>query len=364
MSVSGDARLMERALFLAGRARGLTSPNPMVGAVVATPDGRVLGAGFHARAGEPHAEVHALREAGAAARGATLFCTLEPCCHHGRTPPCVERVVDAGIARVVAATADPNPRVSGGGFRYLEAHGVRVDVGVGRIEAERLNRPFFTAMRAGRPWVIAKAALSADGWMAAAPGCRTRLSGAAANRRSQALRAEVDAVAVGSSTVMADDPLLTCREVFRGRPLSRVVFDRRLRVSAEARLFTTLDRGPVYLVTDQDHAGAKAAHVRRLTDAGVTVLALPDGAMAGAFSAMLHYGIQSVLLEGGPTLQRAALAAGLVDTVRVIVGTRMLGPGGVPWIDPGELGIPFLSDLRIDPCGADVIVEGDVHRTH
>jgi diaminohydroxyphosphoribosylaminopyrimidine deaminase/5-amino-6-(5-phosphoribosylamino)uracil reductase len=364
VSVPGDARFMARALFLAGRARGLTSPNPMVGAVVVAPDGRVLGSGFHLRAGEPHAEVHALREAGAAARGATLFCTLEPCCHQGRTPPCVERVVEAGIARVVAATADPNPRVAGGGFRYLEARGVRVDVGLGRAEAERLNRPFFTAMRFGRPWVIAKAALSGDGWVSANPGARTPVSAAAANRRSQLLRAEVDAVAVGASTVIVDDPVLTCREVYRGRPLARVVFDRRLRVPAGARLFTTIDRGPVYVVTDELHAGARAEHLRRLAEAGVTVMALPDGEIGTAFPALLDRGIQSVLLEGGPVLQRAALAAGFVDTVRVIVGTRMLGPGGVPWIDPGELGIPLLSDLRIDPCGPDVIMEGDVHRTH
>jgi diaminohydroxyphosphoribosylaminopyrimidine deaminase/5-amino-6-(5-phosphoribosylamino)uracil reductase len=154
---------MERALFLAERGRGRTSPNPLVGAVIVSPDGVVVGQGAHERAGEPHAEVHALTSAGERARGATLYCTLEPCCHRGRTGPCVDRIVEAGVARVVAACEDPNPLVSGRGFSYLRAHGVTVEVGLGAAAAATLNQPFFTLMREGRPFVILKAATSVDG---------------------------------------------------------------------------------------------------------------------------------------------------------------------------------------------------------
>ena len=169
-AVLADAAYMDRALLLAGRGAGRTTPNPMVGAVVVTPDGVVAGSGFHERAGQPHAEVHALDAAGEAARGATLYCTLEPCSHHGRTPPCVDRIVAAGIARVVAAVQDPNPRVAGAGFRALKNAGVRVDVGVHAEEAARLNRPFFSVMQRGRPFVMAKAATSLDGRVAARAG--------------------------------------------------------------------------------------------------------------------------------------------------------------------------------------------------
>lgn len=355
---------MARAIFLAGRARGRTTPNPMVGAVVVTADGRVAGSGYHQRAGGPHAEVHALDEAGASAGGATLYCSLEPCCHHGRTPPCTTRIIESGIARVVGATADPNPRVAGRGFEILREHGIRVDVGIGAADAVRLNRPFFTAMQAGRPWVLAKIALSADGRVAADGGARTALSSPPSNRRTQLLRAEVDAVAVGSGTVLADDPLLTCRDVYRARPLARILFDRRLRTPLSARVLTTLDAGPVVIVTDEAQARARAARVSALTSAGAKVLPLPDAGVASAMTALLGLDIQSVLLEGGPALHRAALAAGVVDAVRLVVTPRLLGAAGVPWLSVAEFPWSALADLRVEPCGADVIIEGDVHRTH
>jgi diaminohydroxyphosphoribosylaminopyrimidine deaminase/5-amino-6-(5-phosphoribosylamino)uracil reductase len=334
-----------------------------VGAVVVAPGGRVVGSGYHHRAGAPHAEVHALLEAGAAARGATLYCTLEPCSHHGRTPPCVIRVAESGVARVVAATEDPDPRVSGRGFRFLRDRGIIVDVGVGAAEAARLNRPFFTAMRAGRPWVIAKIALSADGRVAATSGPRTLLSSAPANRRSQLLRGEVDAIAVGSGTVLTDDPLLTCRDVYRRRPLARVVFDRRLRTPASARVFTTLADGPVVIVTDEAHATASPGRVLAMEQAGARILVLPDASLSRGAAALLAIGIQSVLLEGGPALHRAALAAGIIDVVRVVVTPRMLGEGGVPWVSAGDILLPALSGVHVEPCGPDVIIEGDVHWT-
>jgi diaminohydroxyphosphoribosylaminopyrimidine deaminase/5-amino-6-(5-phosphoribosylamino)uracil reductase len=259
---------------------------------------------------------------------------------------------------------DPNPRVAGGGLAYLRAHGVTVDVGEGRAEAEALNRPFITVMRLGRPWVLAKVALSADGYVAAGPGLRTPLSGAAANRRTHLLRASVDGVGVGAGTVLADDPLLTCREVYRHRPLARVVFDRRLRTPATARVFGTLGAGPVYVVTGRVRGDEAARRAAALRAAGAVLIELDDPEMAPSLAALPAFAIQALLLEGGPTLHRAALAAGVVDAVRLVVTPRVLGPGGVPWVEPGVLSVPALDGLHVDPCGPDVIIEGHVHRTH
>src|SRR5207244_4652286 len=226
-------------LLLGVRGRGGTSPNRMVGAVVGAPDGVVAGHGVHARAGEAHAEVHALAMAGPQARGATLYCTLEPCAHVGRTGPCAGRIVDAAIRRVVASVEDPNPIVRGRGFEFLRAHGVEVDLGVGADAAVRLNQPFFTRMRRQRPFVVLKAATSLDGRIARTRGSRTRLTSPAADRHAHAVRAEIDAIGVGSGTILADDPLLTARGVYRPRPLTRVVFDRRLRTLPSARMLST-----------------------------------------------------------------------------------------------------------------------------
>ncbi len=223
-----DADLMRRALFHAGRAEGVTTPNPLVGAVVVSPEGVVVGQGRHPRAGAPHAEVFALDDAGDRARGATLFVNLEPCCHTGRTGPCTRRIIAAGIRRVVAAMRDPNPLVSGKGFEELRANGVEVEVGLLQDEAARMNRAFAIVQTEGRPMVIAKAASSVDARIAAAPGVRTPLTSAEANRRTQRLRAAVDAIGVGSGTMLADDPILTVRDCYRPRPLARVVFDRRI----------------------------------------------------------------------------------------------------------------------------------------
>ena len=250
---------MERALFLAERGRGRTSPNPMVGAVIVSASGVVVGQGFHERAGEPHAEVRALNLAGDRARGATLYCTLEPCCHVGRTGPCVHRIVDAGIERVVASIEDPNPAVQGRGFAYLRAHGVHVEIGPGRQQSIRLNQPFLTLMRDHRPFVILKAATSIDGYVAEAPATRTHLTSDAGNRHAHAFRAEVDAIGVGVGTVLADDPLLTVRGIYRERPLTRVVFDRRLRTPAHARLLSTLEAGPVIILTTAAAAAGRCS---------------------------------------------------------------------------------------------------------
>ncbi len=354
-----DESLMRRALFHARRAEGATTPNPMVGAVVVSADGVVVGQGRHPRAGEPHAEIFALEEAGARARGGTLYVTLEPCCHQGRTPPCTVRVIASGIRRVVAAMEDPDPRMRGRGFRELEDAGLDVDVGLLGEEARRLNHAYITVQTLGRPEVVVKTAVSRDRKVAARPGVRTSISSAEANARTHRLRAVVDAVGVGSGTVLVDDPLLTARGPVRSRPLTRVVFDRRLRTPPGARLFSTLDQGPVMILTSSAAlaAGSNAAALER---AGATLVA-EDGPLDSALRALLRWDISALLVEGGPTLHRALFDAGLVDVAHVIVAPQTLGEAGVPafGLDADPLG--GLQPLRTEALGPDVWMEFDVH---
>jgi len=361
-----DERFMARALALAERGRGRTSPNPMVGALVVDDEGVVVGRGFHEFAGGPHAEVHALRDAGPRARGATLYCTLEPCCHTGRTGPCAPLVVDAGIRRAVIATEDPNPLVAGKGLSYLQRHGVQVHVGPLGERAARLNSPFFTVIRAHRPFVTMKVALSRDGYVAAAGGGRTALTGAAANRYVHRERAEVDALAVGSGTMLADDPLLTARGAYRVRPLTRVVFDRSLRTPATARLFSTREAGPIIVVSAARQAAEQPARQEALIGAGgriELVEAEADGEfLRRALGALAALGVGSITLEGGPQLHRAVWRAGLVDRVQIFETGRVLGGDGIPWLPHNVFTREALVDVRRVRLGDDVMVEGYVHR--
>jgi diaminohydroxyphosphoribosylaminopyrimidine deaminase/5-amino-6-(5-phosphoribosylamino)uracil reductase len=353
---------MARALFHAARGRGRTTPNPIVGAVIVSPDGVVIGQGYHQRAGEPHAEVHALDMAGARARGATLYCTLEPCSHTGRTGPCVERIADAGIARVVAAIVDPNPLVSGRGFAFLQSRGIRVEVGLCDETARRLNQPFLTLVREGRPFVTLKAAISLDGCIAEATGRRTALTSTAANRHAHGFRAEVDAVAVGVGTVLCDDPLLTPRGVYRERALTRVILDRTLRTPATARVLSTGDAGPVMIVTSPEGAACEARRAP-LGRRGAQIV-VSDGTIRSAMRRLGEYGIASLLLEGGAGLHEAAWTAGVVDFVRLYVAPRMLGPAGVKFLNGRPFSTATLLERRTEPIGEDVMIEGYVHRPH
>ena len=355
-----DADYMARALFHARRSEGVTTPNPMVGAVVVTPDGVVAGQGRHPKAGDPHAEVFALEDAGERARGATLYVNLEPCCHTGRTGPCTRRIITAGIARVVAAMADPNPLVSGKGFDELRAGGIRVDVGVLDEEAARLNRAFTTVQTEGRPLVIAKAATSLDSRIAAAPGVRTQLTSAEANRRTQRLRASVDAIGIGSGTLLADDPVLTVRDCFRPRPLARVVFDRRLRTTAEARLFSTLAAGPVIMVTTAAAAAAHPDRIEALRRVGATVIE-GTGDLREDLRTLVQFDISTLLLEGGAALHAAAWQAGVIDRVHVIVAPTELGDGGVKFFDGVEVPMSELIPIKVEMLGPDAWMEADVH---
>ncbi len=355
-----DLDYMNRALDLAERGRGTTSPNPMVGAVVVRDDGTIVGQGYHEQAGGPHAEIRALDEAGGLARGASLYCTLEPCCHVGRTGPCVERVTAAGITRVVAASVDADPRVSGRGFDYLRQHGITVAIGTGRGRALRLNRAYFTFKTKRRPFVIMKAATSRDNKIAARRGERTLITSGVAQRHAHGVRAEVDAIAVGSETVLVDDPLLTVREIHRRRPLVRVLFDRRLRVEPSARVFSTLDAGPVIIVTTPESIATNRTRAHDLERRGADLLPV-GGGLSEVLATLGERQIVSLLLEGGPTLQADAWSAGLVDAVHLYVAPMTIGADGVSWIGPERVAVDALVDCRTIALGPDVFMEGYVH---
>jgi diaminohydroxyphosphoribosylaminopyrimidine deaminase/5-amino-6-(5-phosphoribosylamino)uracil reductase len=308
--------------------------------------------------------VQALADAGRAAHGATLYCTLEPCSHTGRTGPCAPRVVLAGIRRAVIAIEDPNPLVQGRGLAHLRDHGVDVSVGVLGEAAERQNAPFLSVMRRRRPFVTMKVALSREGAVAGGGGARIQLTGAAANRRIHRDRAEVDALGVGVGTILADDPQLTARGAFRALPLTRVVFDRTFRMPIEARLLATSAAGPIIVFgIDSGDARARAAV---LSSAGARTELIPEPAGAGFLEAALtrlaELGISSLIVEGGPRLHAAAWTAGLVDRVQLFHTPVAAGPGAMPWLAPGVFDPDSLEDVRKMRLGDDIMVEGHVHR--
>jgi diaminohydroxyphosphoribosylaminopyrimidine deaminase/5-amino-6-(5-phosphoribosylamino)uracil reductase len=311
---------MRRALQLAELGRGRTSPNPLVGAVVLDAAGALVGEGYHERAGEPHAEVGALAQAGDRARGGTLVVTLEPCCHHGRTPPCSEAVIAAGIARVVLALRDPNPRVDGGGIKRLRAAGIEVIEGVLTAEARILNTPFLHRLATGRPLGILKWAMSLDGRTALPNGASQWISGPAARAWVHRLRAQCDAVIVGGGTVRHDDPLLTSRGRRSPEPL-RVVLSRSLDLPAEARLWHT---GVAPTLVAHDNNAPSQAMVR-LDGAGVERLAMTDCTPRALLEELARRGCNKVLWECGPELAAAALRQGCVQELAAVIAPKLLG---------------------------------------
>jgi len=360
MTGAQDRAFMSRALFLAERGRGRTTPNPVVGAVVVTPDGVVAGQGAHLVAGGPHAEVVALDAAGAKARGATVYCTLEPCCHHGRTGPCVERLVAAGVARVVVAAVDPNPQVAGAGIAFLRAHGVSVAAGVGGDEAARQNAPFFRWVTAGRPFVIVKAALSADGF-AGRPDRRVVLTGARADQYFQQQRAGIDAIAAGASTVLIDDPLLTARGAYRRRPLTRVLFDWRGRIPPSARVCSTVGSGPVIMVVSAAAAEAAPSWVASVEALGVEVHRAAERRVRPVLAWLARREILSLLVEGGPALHAAFRDEDVIDRVQCAITPHVLGDG----VRGAALSAAELDRMRWPAAmrlGSDTLIEFDVHR--
>lgn len=337
---------MQRALRLAARGAGHTAPNPMVGAVLVR-DGAVVGEGYHHRAGEAHAEVLALRAAGAAARGATLFVTLEPCSHQGRTPPCTEAILAAGVGRVVTSMQDPDPRVSGRGIARLRAAGIPVEVGAGEEAARRLNRWYITSRTEGRPRVLYKWAATLDGAVGPASGTSGTISGEAAHRRVHGLRATLDAVLVGSGTVLADDPRLTVRLV-RGRDPLRVVADRRARTPLTARVL------PALILVGADAPPPRLASLRA-AGAEIALAETPEQILAE----LQRRGCLSVLLEGGPHLAAAFFAAGLIDEVAAVVAPALAGGGLPALVGPGGPPLP-LHGLRLGRAGEDLWITGAI----
>lgn len=335
-----DERFLRRALQLAERARGHTHPNPLVGAVLVK-EGRILGEGYHPRAGEPHAEVFALKEAGEAARGATAYVSLEPCDHFGRTPPCSLALLEAGVARVVVAARDPNP-VAQGGLRRLQAAGVAVEAGLLEAEAKAQNEVFFTVQRKGLPFVLLKAALTLDGKVAAPSGDARWVSSEESRRVAHAYRQWLPAVMVGVGTVLQDDPALTVREPdFRPFPLMleppplrdpvKVVLDTEARTPPTARLFRPGPRGEAARVLVLVGRGASRERIRALEAASARVVELPrEGgrvSLEAALAFLLEEGLDGVLLEGGPRLAGAFWERGLVDKLALFLAPKLLGEG-------------------------------------
>ena len=325
MSARDDERWMRRALDLARRGLGETNPNPVVGCVIVKA-GRVVGEGWHRRAGGPHAEVEALRQAGVGARGATAYVTLEPCAHQGRTPPCAPELARAGLGRAVVAMRDPNPRVDGRGLAALRRAGIAVTTGVLADEAALLNERFVMAARLSRPFVLLKAAMTLDGRIATAAGESKWITSAAQRKSARALRRLHDGVAVGIGTVLADDPRLMPEPAVR-RPFHRIVFDSRLRLPAGSRLVRSARRAHVWVVTTEDARG-RAELERR----GVRVLAGParDGRvdLDWALGALRDAGLWSLMVEGGAELLGTLLAARLFDQVALFRAPLLLGGRG------------------------------------
>jgi diaminohydroxyphosphoribosylaminopyrimidine deaminase/5-amino-6-(5-phosphoribosylamino)uracil reductase len=362
-----DAVFMQRALALAERARGLTSPNPLVGAVVVR-GSEIVGEGYHHAAGLPHAEIEALAMAGPRARDATLYVTLEPCAHHGRTPPCAPAVIAAGVSRVVAAIEDPSPLVAGRGFAALRDAGVDVIVGPLAEEATRQNRVFLTAVREERPHVTLKAAASLDGRLADVHGASRWITGEAARARAHRLRAESDAVVVGIGTVLQDDPRLDVRldEPWPREPF-RVVLDSTARTPRGARLLTagTADRA---LIAVGGEAPAPRVEALRATRATVVTCASGDRRvdLRLLLRELFSREVRAILVEGGSEVHGAFLEAGLVDRVAVFLAPILLGGREAPTMVQGR-GLDLKSAVKLGPLsttplGDDLLIEADVRR--
>jgi diaminohydroxyphosphoribosylaminopyrimidine deaminase / 5-amino-6-(5-phosphoribosylamino)uracil reductase len=333
---AADQRFMQLALSLGRRGQGRTWPNPAVGAVVVK-DGVIVGRGWTQAGGRPHAEPEALGRAGQAARGATLYVTLEPCSHVGKSPPCVDAVIASGISRVVSAIEDPNPEVAGQGHARLRAAGIMVDVGVDTAEAARDHAGHFRRMRDKRPHVILKLAVSADDKIGVAGRKPVAITGEAAKARVHLLRAQCDAVLVGIGTVLADDPLLTCRlPGMAARSPVRVVLDRALRMPGSSKLVHSARETPLWVMTSDL---AEAAAAMKLGAAGAQVMRVaaktspPGLELPAVLRALSDRGVTRLMVEGGARVAASFVAAGLVDEAWLLRGPDAIGPDGIPALD-------------------------------
>jgi diaminohydroxyphosphoribosylaminopyrimidine deaminase / 5-amino-6-(5-phosphoribosylamino)uracil reductase len=360
-----DEAYMRRALELAERGRGLVAPNPLVGAVIAR-DGETLGEGWHEGPGTRHAEIVALDAAGERARGATLYVNLEPCSHFGRTPPCAPRLVEAGVARVVAGMVDPNPLVEGRGVHILRDGGIAVHIGVLEHEATRLNEAFAKHIRTGLPLVTLKMAASLDGRAAARDGSSRWITGGEARADVHRMRAAADAILVGAGTAVRDDPALTCRDPdYRGPPKLRVIIDGRGILPETHRVFD--GEAPVLVATTE---AAPEDRRRAWRQAGAIVLVLEEGSslvpLERLFAELGKRDVQHVLVEGGPTLAWELVERGLVDRVVLFLAPKLIGGKEAPGILEGE-GVTSIAEAlpfdveEVARVGPDIKVVGRVH---
>ena len=357
---SFDLRTMRAALGLARRGLGNVWPNPAVGCVIVK-EGRVVGRGWTQPGGRPHAEVEALARAGEAARGAAAYVTLEPCCHWGKTPPCADALIAAGIRRVIAAIDDPDPRVAGSGLARLREAGLAVETGLCAAEAAELNAGFFQRVRTGRPLVTLKLAASLDGRIAAPSGESRWITGDQARERAHLLRAEHDAIMVGSGTVLADNPQLTCRlpGLIHRSPV-RVVIDSQLHIPATARLLDKARQQPTWVVTTGSAGSRPQAALR---EAGVEVIVSDKEAsgrvdLVDVLGLLGERGLTRLLVEGGARLAAALLRAGLIDRLVWMRAPMLIGGDGIPAID--NLGLDGVADAPRFEHVATELVGGDV----
>lgn len=360
-----DSNYMRMALWEAQKGIGKTSPNPCVGALVVK-NGRIVGKGYHERAGLPHAEVNALKDAGKKAKGATLYVTLEPCNHTGRTPPCTEAVLEAGIAHVVIGMRDPNPQVAGGGAHYLAAQGLSVVTGVLEHDCREINLPFLKHSATGLPWVILKAGMSIDGRIAVLPGQATVITGKQSLQKVHAVRNQTDAILIGIGTALTDDPSLTTRlhTTAQGRDPLRVILDADLRLPATAKLLQQDSTAPTWIFCSRDADKEK----RRLLEAAGAVVKTVQPAAKGLLSlksVLSNLGkaqVTSLLVEGGSKVHGSFLEAGLVDQLLLFVAPRFLGDAGVPLATFSgnfkEKNLPQLKIIKTRRYGEDILLEG------
>jgi len=361
-----DAWHMRRALELARKGEGFVEPNPMVGCVVAH-GAEIIGQGWHRRFGGPHAEVEALELAGARARGATLYVTLEPCCHQGKTPPCTRAVIASGVARVVVAQRDPFPQVAGGGLAELEAAGMRVEVGLLEEEARRLNAPYLKLVEKGRPWIIAKWAMTLDGKIATRTGASRWISGPESRAVVHTLRGRVDGIMVGAQTARLDDPLLTARPP-GPRTAVRIVLDSRGSLASESQLVRTACQTPVLVAVGPE---ASPLDRRRLEEAGCEVFFSPAESQADRLGGLLdelgRRRMTNVLVEGGGRLLGSLLDIGQIDEVHAFIAAKLVGGQAAPSAIAG-LGVDQMADAlalespEVEQLGSDVHIHARVAR--
>lgn len=355
-----DARFMAVALALGRRGLGRTWPNPAVGAVIVK-DGVMIGRGWTQPGGRPHAETEALRAAGPAAKGATLYTTLEPCSHHGKTPPCADALIAAGIARVVAALEDPNPEVAGQGLARLREHGIAVDLGVGAEEARRAHAGHIRRMQEGRPHVMLKLAVSADGKAGLAGRRPAAITGDESRARVHLMRAMSDAIMTGIGTALADDPLLTCRlPGMKNRSPLRIVLDPELRLPTDGRLVLSAPEVPLWVIAGANISGDRRAELEKL---GVQVLRTRTGGngidLAAVMQLLGDRGITRLMIEGGPRIAASFLKADLVDEAALLRSSDALGPDGLEAIEGLPLEAltksPRLKSCTVEALGRDSI---------